>query len=109
MLRNIPEDRTYDLHRGGSLKSTPQNAVRARRRVEVFFLTFALDDSGLLKPHFVRLTSGAHSTGVWGAPGPIWTSAENLAPAGIGYNDLPTRGELLYRLRYPGPCRTGRR
>ena len=79
------------------------------RRVEVFFLTSALDGSRLLKPHLVRLTSGAHSTGGWWAPWPIWTGAENFAPAGMWYKDLSTRSELLYRLSYPGPCLTVRR
>jgi hypothetical protein len=34
------------------------------------------------------------------APGPVWTSAENLAPTGIRTPDLPARSESLYRLRY---------
>jgi hypothetical protein len=36
------------------------------------------------------------------APGPVWTSAENLIPTGIRSLDHPTRSEPLYRLRYPG-------
>jgi hypothetical protein len=40
--------------------------------------------------------------GGW-APGPVWIDAENCAPTGIGYPDLPTRSESLYQLRYPGP------
>ena len=35
------------------------------------------------------------------APGLVWTSAENLAPAGIRSPDRPTRSQSLYRLRYP--------
>jgi len=34
-------------------------------------------------------------------PGPVWTSAENLAPIGIRSPDRPARGQSLYRLRYP--------
>jgi hypothetical protein len=36
------------------------------------------------------------------APGPVWTSAENLAPTAIRSPDRPARSESLYRLRYPG-------
>ena len=36
------------------------------------------------------------------APGPAWTSAENLAPTGIRSPDRPARSESLYQLRYPG-------
>jgi len=38
-------------------------------------------------------------------PGPIWTSAENLAPTGIRFPDRPARSQSLYRLRYPAHCR----
>ena len=37
------------------------------------------------------------------APGPIWTSAENLAPTGIRSPDRQALSESLYRLNYPGP------
>ena len=37
------------------------------------------------------------------APGPVWTSAENLAPTGIRSPDRPARSESLYRLSYHGP------
>ena len=37
------------------------------------------------------------------APGPVWTSAENLSPTGIRSPDSPARSESLYRLRYAGP------
>ena len=40
--------------------------------------------------------------GGW-APGPVWTSAENLAPTEIRSPDRPARSESLYRLSYPGP------
>ena len=35
------------------------------------------------------------------APGPVWTSEENLAPTGIRYPDRLARSQSLYRLRYP--------
>ena len=38
-----------------------------------------------------------------GAPGPVWTGAEYLAPTGIRSPDRPARNESLYRLSYPGP------
>jgi hypothetical protein len=37
------------------------------------------------------------------ALGPVWTGAENLVLTGIRSPDRPARGELPYRLRYPGP------
>ena len=37
------------------------------------------------------------------APGPVWTSAENLTPTGIRSADHPARSESLYRLSYRGP------
>jgi len=36
---------------------------------------------------------------VW-APGPVWTDAENLAPAEIRFPDRPARSQSLYRLSY---------
>jgi len=38
-------------------------------------------------------------------PGPVWTSAKNLAPIGTRSPDRPARSESLYRLSYPGPPR----
>jgi hypothetical protein len=35
------------------------------------------------------------------APGPVWKSAENLAPTGIRSSDRPARSQSLYRLSYP--------
>jgi hypothetical protein len=37
------------------------------------------------------------------APGPVWRSAENLAPAGIRSMNRAARSESLYRLSHPGP------
>jgi len=37
------------------------------------------------------------------APGPVWTSVEDLAPTGIRSLDRPARSKSLYRLNYPGP------
>jgi hypothetical protein len=34
------------------------------------------------------------------APGPVWTSAENLALTGIRFPDRPARSKSLYRLSY---------
>jgi len=34
-------------------------------------------------------------------PEPVWTGAENLAPTGIRYPDLPARSPSLYQLHYP--------
>jgi hypothetical protein len=36
----------------------------------------------------------------WG-PEPVWTGAENIAPAGIQSPDRPARGQSLYQLSYP--------
>jgi hypothetical protein len=49
--------------------------------------------------------SGTHCTGGWGAPGPVWTGAENVAPTGIRSPDRPARSQLLYRLRYTAHIR----
>jgi hypothetical protein len=38
-----------------------------------------------------------------GPPGPVWTSAENLAPTGIRSPDRPARSQSLHRLSYPDP------
>jgi hypothetical protein len=35
------------------------------------------------------------------APGPVWTSAENLAPTRARSPDRPARSQSLYRLSYP--------
>ena len=35
------------------------------------------------------------------APGPVWTSAENLVPTGIRSPDRPALSQSLYRLSYP--------
>ena len=35
------------------------------------------------------------------APGPVWTSAENLAPTRIRSPYSPARSRSLYRLSYP--------
>ena len=40
--------------------------------------------------------------GEGGAPGPVWTGAENLACTGILYPDRLARSKSLYRLSYPG-------
>ena len=37
------------------------------------------------------------------APGPVWMGAKSLAPTGIRCTYHAVRGELLYRLSYPGP------
>jgi len=37
------------------------------------------------------------------APGPLWTSAENLALTSIQTPDRPARSESLRSLRYRGP------
>ena len=37
------------------------------------------------------------------APGPVWTSAQNLAPTRIRSSDRSVVSELLHQLRYLGP------
>ena len=39
------------------------------------------------------------------APGPVWTSAKNLAPTEIRSPDRPARSQSLYRLSYPAHIR----
>jgi hypothetical protein len=69
-------------------------------------LTSALDVGGWSTPRPGRFTPGKESTPFvkeagW-APGPVWTSAENLAPTGIRSPDRPFRRKSLYGLSYPG-------
>ena len=69
--------------------------------------TSALDGGGWSTPRPGRFTPGKDPIPIvqeagW-APGPLWTSAENLAPIGIRSPDRPTRSESLYRLSYLGP------
>ena len=42
-------------------------------------------------------------------PGPVWTSAENLASTGIRSPECPARSQSLYRLSYPAHVETCRR
>ena len=70
-------------------------------------LTSALDGGRWSAPRPGRFTPGKDPVPIvqearW-APGPVWTSAENLAPTGIRSPDLPVRRESLYRLSYSGP------
>jgi hypothetical protein len=37
-----------------------------------------------------------------GAPGPVWTGAENFSSTGIRLPDRRVRNDFLYRLCYPG-------
>jgi hypothetical protein len=46
---------------------------------------------------------GAHCVRGWIGPGPVWTGAGKLAPAGIRSSIRPARSQSLHRLRYPGP------
>jgi hypothetical protein len=70
-------------------------------------LTSALDGDRWSMPRPGRFTPGKDPVPTvredeWG-PGPIWTSAENLASTGIRSPDRPARSESLYRLSYPAP------
>jgi hypothetical protein len=55
------------------------------------------------RPLYPREKPGTHCTGGWVGPGPVWTSAKNLAPNGIPSPDRPARSQSLYRLSYRGP------
>jgi hypothetical protein len=41
------------------------------------------------RPLYPRERPGTHCTGGWGAPGPVWTCAKNLAPTVIRSPDRP--------------------
>jgi hypothetical protein len=60
-------------------------------------LTSALRGGGWSTPRPGWFTPGKETQGAGWAPGSVWVGAENLAPSGT-----QSRGELLYRLRYPG-------
>ena len=69
--------------------------------------TSALDRGGWSTPHPVRFTPGKDPVPTvqeagWGAPGQVWTGAENLASNRIRSPDRPAHSESLYRLSYPG-------
>ena len=70
-------------------------------------LTSTLDGGGWLKPRPVALPTGKRPGTLlqeagW-APGPVWTGAESLVPAGIRSPDRAARSQSLYQLRHPGP------
>jgi hypothetical protein len=72
-----------------------------------FSLTFALDGGGWSTPRPdcfapVKETRYTFHRSGW-ASGKFWTGVENLAFIGIRSPERPTRGESLYRARYPGP------
>jgi len=87
---------------------TGRTAHRGNRGIAVPFL-----DHGTRRGWGVSFTSRPLFTPVkdpvpiiqeagW-APGPVWTSAENLALTGIRTPGRPARSQSLYRLNYPGP------
>ena len=66
--------------------------------------TSALDEGGWSTPRPGCFSPGKDPVPIleevgW-APGPVWTSAENLAPTGIRSPDHLARSESLYRLSY---------
>ena len=66
--------------------------------------TSALDGGGWSTPRPGCFSPGKDSVPIleqvgW-APGPVWRSAENLAPTGIRSPDHLARSESLYRLSY---------
>jgi hypothetical protein len=70
-------------------------------------LTLALDGGGWSMPHLGRFSPRKELVLIiqedrW-APGPVWKSAENLAPTRILSLDHPASSMSLHRLRYPGP------
>jgi hypothetical protein len=69
-------------------------------------VTLALDRGGLSTPRPGRFTPGKDPVPIvlevgWTSE-PVWTCAENLAPAGIRSPDSPARSQSLNRLSYPG-------
>ena len=98
------------------IKSTLQQATKAHRVVEVYLYSFfylGVRWGGWSTPRSGRLTPGKYNRyplyrRLGGAPRPVWTGTENLAPPPIGIRspDRPALSELLYRLRYPGPHQT---
>ena len=72
-------------------------------------LTSALDGRGWSMSRPAALPPGMSPATIGqdgrGAPGPVWTGAENLypPPPGIRSPDRPACSEALYRLSYLGP------
>jgi hypothetical protein len=63
---------------------------------------------GWLAPRPGRFTPGKETRyplyrRLGGPQGPVWTTAENLAPTRIRSPDRPASSESLYRLIYPDP------
>ena len=89
----------------------PQQATKAQKRSRVsalIFLTSAQDGGWMvnnmpwpLDPRERYPVPTIVEKAGW-APGPVWKSAENLAPIGIPSPDRPARSQSPYRLRYPG-------
>ena len=69
--------------------------------------TSALDADGWTAPRTGRFTLGNDLVPIvqeaGGAPGPVWTGAENLASTWFRSPNRPARSESLYLLSYPGP------
>jgi hypothetical protein len=71
-------------------------------------MTSALDGVGAQRHVPAAFTPGKDPVPIvqeagW-APGPVWIGADNLAPTGIRFPELPARSESLYRLSYSDPC-----
>ena len=80
-------------HRGSRGIALPFHDHRTRRWWGVSLTTRALFTLGKEAVPIVQEAG-------W-APGPVWTSAENLDSTGIRSPDRPARSQSLYRLSYP--------
>ena len=96
---------------GNKTSSTPYNLPWRHTRGEQRYsstlsLTSALDGGGLLTSRPERFIPGNNLVPfvqeVGWAPGPLWTGAESLTPAGIQSPDRRARSESLYRPSYSG-------
>jgi hypothetical protein len=85
---------------------TDHQGPREREEVQLYsFSTSALEGGEWLAPRPGCFNPGKYPVPIiqeagW-TPGPVWTCAKNLTPAGIQSPDRPARSQSLYRLSYP--------
>ena len=81
---------------------------RRRRGIALLFLDHGIRRGEWSESRLGRSLPPGKNTvpivqGAGWAPGPVWTGAENLSPAGIRSTDRPASSKSLYRLSYPAP------
>jgi hypothetical protein len=109
MVLSVHRDFSITLYLQGTFRTKTGHEGPEREYMCRFTLslTTALYGGEWSAPCIGRFTPGKEpvpivQTAGW-FPGPVLTSAENLAPTGIRSPDRAARSESAYRLSYPGP------